>query len=459
MSKATQLYFAAIILTIPLLLLLYFLAQPEASWQAPAFHFYYVVVSAVIAFIIACFAYREYDRTHQLKIYLLAIGFVGISVLYYVHALITPGKSIVQFPSMQHHINAFVFFGDMSRLWVSLFFIPQTFIADKSHKRLTWVPLAMIAVVLIGLSIFMLQNPDCFPNIKHSNGLDTHFAVITKVITVVFLVITVARYYEGWRILPNPALMSLITGVSLLSQTPVVFLLSKPWGQTWWLAHHLYLFSFIIIGLGLLYSRRCEQIRFFDVFKQIEETMNTIEQQKAALELANKQLIAKSVALEKMAFIDNLTGAFNRQHFDSEANREIDRVQRYRHRASVILIDIDHFKIVNDTYGHDAGDQVLIELVQAIQDNIRTSDVLARWGGEEFVILTPYLSCAEAGQFAEKLRALIDGCLLNDKHVTISLGVAECHETDTVKSWVMRADKALYQAKAAGRNKVVCYNG
>ena len=459
MSKATQLYVAAGTLSIPLLLFLYLLAQPDVSWQAPAFHFYYVVVSAAIASIIATFAYREYSRTQQLRIYLLAVGFIGISVLYCVHAFITPGKSIVNFPSMKHHVNAFVFFGDMSRLWVSLFFIPQTFIADKSYRKLSWLPLVVIAVVLAGLSIFMLQNPESFPDIKHSNGLDTHFAVITKVITVVFLVITVARYYEGWRIIPNPALMALLIGISLLSQTPIVFLLSKPWGQTWWLAHHLYLLSFIIIGLGLLYSRRCEQIRFFDVFKQIEETMNTIEQQKAALEIANKQLVAKSAALEKMAFIDNLTGAFNRRHFDSEANREIDRVQRYQHQASVILIDIDHFKIVNDTYGHDAGDQVLIELVQAIQDNIRTSDVLARWGGEEFVILTPHLSCDEAGQFAEKLRALIDGCLLDDKHVTISLGVAECRETDTVKSWVMRADKALYQAKATGRNKVVCYNG
>lgn len=167
------------------------------------------------------------------------------------------------------------------------------------------------------------------------------------------------------------------------------------------------------------------------------------------------QLNGRINELEKLSTTDRLTGAWNRAHLDRIVASEIDRSVRSRQPVSLILIDIDQFKRVNDTYGHQAGDAVLRELVQVIGANVRSVDMLFRWGGEEFVVLASSTGYRAGSTQAEKLRAKVEQHrFAGVGSVTISLGVAEHIAAQSAEIWFRRADEALYRAKDGGRNRV-----
>jgi len=160
--------------------------------------------------------------------------------------------------------------------------------------------------------------------------------------------------------------------------------------------------------------------------------------------------------LERSSATDHLTGAWNRAHLDEVIESEMARSLRFRQPLSLILLDIDHFKNVNDTHGHQAGDVVLRELVALIRAKVRSADLLFRWGGEEFVVLAPSTGYRNAEVLAEALRERVA-----QQHfsavgaLTISLGVAEYQRTESAEAWFARLDAALYAAKGGGRNRVV----
>ena len=155
------------------------------------------------------------------------------------------------------------------------------------------------------------------------------------------------------------------------------------------------------------------------------------------------------------AATDPLTGLHNRLNFDQALSVEIERSQRYGTPLSLILYDIDHFKRINDTYGHLAGDKVLVQLSQFVPELIRKTDLLARWGGEEFVILAPGAGGPMAFQAAEKLRDAVGQIVFEGVGtVTCSFGVAQWLSGESAAEFIARADEALYRAKANGRNQV-----
>jgi diguanylate cyclase (GGDEF)-like protein len=160
--------------------------------------------------------------------------------------------------------------------------------------------------------------------------------------------------------------------------------------------------------------------------------------------------------LERTALSDALTGLPNRLCFQSHLTREIRRAERYGCRLSLILLDIDLFKKVNDTYGHQAGDEVLVELARIALSEMRESDICARWGGEEFVVLLSDTPLDGATVAAERLRkAIAERRFSVAGTLTCSFGVSELRPEDSDTTLVARADKALYQAKESGRNRVV----
>jgi len=158
--------------------------------------------------------------------------------------------------------------------------------------------------------------------------------------------------------------------------------------------------------------------------------------------------------LEKMAYVDHLTQIYNRQMFDQLYQKELENKKRYGDNLSLIMLDIDHFKEVNDTYGHDIGDKVLINLTQLISKNLRTNDIFARWGGEEFLILLPRTDKAIAYKKANELRKMIENHKEQIPHFTVSFGVTQILDYDKEQSAFIRVDKALYEAKIK-RNDVV----
>lgn len=164
---------------------------------------------------------------------------------------------------------------------------------------------------------------------------------------------------------------------------------------------------------------------------------------------------ALEAELERNASRDFLTGAYNRRKLREEMHREIDKSTRYRRPVSLLLFDLDHFKSINDRYGHDAGDAVLREVVARTQSCLRLSDLLARWGGEEFVVLAPETCLENATVLAEKIRGrLSTGAFPTVGRISASFGVAEYQPGENGDQWSRRADAALYDAKARGRDQV-----
>ena len=161
--------------------------------------------------------------------------------------------------------------------------------------------------------------------------------------------------------------------------------------------------------------------------------------------------------LQELANTDYLTGIHNRRSFITQANIEFGRANRSNHDPSLLLIDLDHFKKVNDGFGHKAGDEVLIYVAKVIQDQLRDFDVFARFGGEEFVILLPETTQEQAYAVAERLRKSIEKLIVNTEDnieikCTISIGLTHRQPGEALDSMLSKADQALYMAKSAGRN-------
>lgn len=158
----------------------------------------------------------------------------------------------------------------------------------------------------------------------------------------------------------------------------------------------------------------------------------------------------------ELATTDFLTGAANRRHFVATLTTELERALRHHNPLSVIFLDVDHFKQVNDVFGHEAGDRVLIGAAQVVREQLRKTDVFARYGGEEFAILLPQTSLEGAYALAEKCRHVLQEKSFPDSGaVTASFGVATYDHLETADQLLKRVDQSLYEAKAAGRNRVV----
>jgi len=164
--------------------------------------------------------------------------------------------------------------------------------------------------------------------------------------------------------------------------------------------------------------------------------------------------------LELVASTDPLTGAFNRRHLDLVGINELSRSKRYNSTFTILMLDIDHFKEVNDNYGHDIGDEALVETVAVIKKNIRGEDLLFRLGGEEFAVMLPETPRLAAFDTAERIRTAISKIVIQTPIAplcfTMSIGIAEnIRADDNIDVILKRADEALYQAKSSGRNRVM----
>jgi len=163
----------------------------------------------------------------------------------------------------------------------------------------------------------------------------------------------------------------------------------------------------------------------------------------------------QSIAYE-FAIHDALTGIFNRHGVNELINQQIEEVQRHKKALSLIFFDIDFFKKVNDTYGHDIGDYVLVNIAKIVSDEIRSSDIFARWGGEEFIIFLPETPLVEAIEVAQKLRKSIETHAFSSiDSITCSFGVTALQGKENKTSFIKRADELLYKAKESGRNCVI----
>lgn len=194
---------------------------------------------------------------------------------------------------------------------------------------------------------------------------------------------------------------------------------------------------------------------FEDMSESIYKYQNSLEEQ---VKERTKELIDKNQELLKLSITDKLTEIYNRAKLDKTLQEEFNRSKRYKTEFSVILIDIDFFKKVNDTFGHQIGDDVLKESAQVLKNSIRLTDVLGRWGGEEFLIISPQTNLEGAVKIAEHINNAIKLYKFKTypNKVTMSIGVASYFEDmSKIEEIVLNADKSLYKAKENGRDRVV----
>ena len=173
------------------------------------------------------------------------------------------------------------------------------------------------------------------------------------------------------------------------------------------------------------------------------------------IEKSNRAVFITQEQFKKLAITDKLTGLHNRAHLDEILQDEINRSQRYNHEFGLVLMDFDYFKSINDTYGHQVGDEALIEIAKLITEHLRSTDKAVRWGGEEFIIIYLNTDHEEVLKLAETLRQKIENHVFKTVGTkTASLGVTLYKKGDTIDSIIKRADTALYSAKSNGRNRI-----
>ncbi len=195
------------------------------------------------------------------------------------------------------------------------------------------------------------------------------------------------------------------------------------------------------VNARLVVDKETGEMRFIGLSRDITQTLSYEKQ------------------LEKLALTDRLTGLYNRHKLDEMLAHQLDLANRYKSIFAVMILDIDHFKRVNDTFGHHVGDSTLIEFAQIISSSTRQSDVVGRWGGEEFLIIVPHADKVQLAEMAEKLRENIEKYPFNTvKQVTVCIGIATLRTGESIHSLLSRADEALYHSKQQGRNKVTNYD-
>lgn len=204
---------------------------------------------------------------------------------------------------------------------------------------------------------------------------------------------------------------------------------------------------YISIALGLTLIL----LSFYFVRKIFNYYMHTINSYQHQLEIKNR-------SLAKLSNMDHLTRIFNRRSIERVLSKELNRAKRYAHPLSIFILDIDNFKKINDTYGHNAGDKVLKHIAKMVTGMIRESDYFGRWGGEEFLLIATGTPIDKAAIIAEQIRKAIENFDFGQpEKVTCSIGVAQCFQDKDVTSLVAKADDALYKAKNSGKNCVIMH--
>jgi diguanylate cyclase (GGDEF)-like protein len=341
------------------------------------------------------------------------------------------------------------------------------------HRRLIMTAaLLFIATLTFGVFAFINFDPNSYflssvnLIISISTALALYSLIVKKsfyfsayfVTTLLFVFLVVFSYFAGnqsfgliWTIC-YPLFVIPILGIrngmimvcifySII--IPMAYLGIGEWDYGFWDIKGLVRFT--IATLGVVYTTCFFELSANSAYKTIQEIR---EKEKAHL-----------IALEKLSVTDQLTGLRNRRYFDDHFAIERKRAKRYNKALSLIMIDIDHFKKINDAYGHQVGDSVLQAFSNLLQENVRPSDTISRWGGEEFIILLPSTSSENAIVVAQKIQSAVNLYHFSEVgNLTASFGVSNVEpNSNSNRDSVNQADQALYEAKKQGRNRVVAF--
>ncbi|MCG2581035.1 MAG: sensor domain-containing diguanylate cyclase [Marinobacter sp.] len=292
---------------------------------------------------------------------------------------------------------------------------------------------------------------------------ELHFH-LTPMLLLPFVVWAATRFNTAIAASTTAIIAGMSTGYLVSGIHP--YATTLPQFAVWQTQEYLAVVSIISIGLSALMQELRDQRHRLEFATEALKYQNELLEEKVqertqSLEQANSELTSLNSRLKELASTDHLTGIANRRQFYEAGERELHRLKHSQGTAVLIALDLDHFKTINDQYGHEAGDNVLRQTLPPVKNNIRPSDLFARVGGEEFLILLPNVEEATAVRIAERIREQIATAKFEvpsgTTRITVSLGVAEWDQACDLSTLINRADIALYQAKRGGRNCTYTY--
>jgi len=400
-------------------------------YESHSFHELAISVAILSSLFVAWITWRSYLESGEPLLRWLTLGFIGFAVVYAPHGLFT-GYA-------HEHPMLFLLYGPASRIVLNLCLLmgvlyhgraadPPAFRTAKSF----WLGWLAGFLVLNGLIAWLALSPaGGFPAVR----LSMEWLAMAIALGALLLM---RRHGND---LPLLAIYSL--SLAMFAQSSLSFLMANAWNHQWWLAHAISASGFLLLSYGA--------VRAF----QTTRSFATVYSQ----EIIMRQLEAANERLTLMATTDSLTGIANRRHFFERAGEELIRASRSDKPLCLLVLDIDHFKDVNDTHGHQAGDTVLRKMTGSIDEMLRGSDLFGRLGGEEFGILLPDTDMPAAIAIAERIRRRVARLVITHDtlklSVTVSLGVAQFpSDGERFDALFAEADRRLYSAKESGRNRV-----
>jgi diguanylate cyclase (GGDEF)-like protein len=426
---------------------LYLYQDPTLKFEDHLFHEIAIAVATLEGLFVTYVTWCCYKSSGEPLLRWLTLGFLGFVLIYTLHGAFT---------GMAHHnIWLFLLYGPASRLAMSiLLFIgllsykrPPDGVEKRSNPRtwLMWIALFAavdLAVALIAYSSFA---GDLAVRLSMEGG------------ALAFCVLSVSALLV--RRISSPLMVIFGISVAWFGLSSLAFILGRPWNHLWWLAHATFAGGFFLLSYGVVQAFRTT--RSFSTIYSQEELMARLSEAMADTQNALQEVQRSNQKLEHLAATDPLTGVWNRRHFIERTRAEIERAKRNGAALSLLSLDLDHFKTINDKFGHPVGDEVLCGFVEKCLHAIRPFDFVARVGGEEFMVLLPGATLAAACVVGERLRLAVAGWAFDvgipsPIGVTISLGASEFgRDGDTLDAFLGVADQRLYRAKHEGRNCVI----
>lgn len=429
----------------PFLLILYvdFERTTQDQFIAHTFHVVAISIALLFSAFLSYITWRCYLATGEELLRWLVYGFVGFTIVYAPHGFLT------------HYANdniwTFILPGPASRLVLAFCFLfamlkyGQMVNPETINRNQLYLPI--VISLIINVLVFWMA---------HLTRLDLNWWRILAEYTslsmfvggVLWMVVQKIRGYM-------PMLYGI--GMTWFALACLSFSIATVWDHQWWLAHIIFAAGVLLLSFGVVQAFLTTG-SFKTIYSQTELFQQIIQEKKRS-ERALIELKIVNQKLEELAATDSLTGVANRRAFMERCEEEISRADRNKSNMCLMVIDFDHFKEINDQYGHQAGDEVLLHFVRLSKDVMRPSDLLGRIGGEEFGLLLPETNIQSAIKVAERLRQHIETQAIKIERenikLTISIGVTQYQPAiDTVKKWIHRADELLYQAKDRGRNRV-----
>lgn len=389
----------------------------------------FVVVIAIAAFLIAWNSRHLFENNYIL---ILAASLFFTAIILVFHILAYKGMSL--FADRTANLP--------TQLWLASRYVLVTGLIAAPllarRRRSTTLIIGFFLVITVGLltAIFTGRFPTAF---DPAAGI-TVFKFINEYVFVLMFGVSILLIRRIRQLFDTDIYRLIVAAIGALVFTELAFTLYiDPYGVSNLVGHYLQIIALYLFYRALIQTGLVKPFSFI-----------------------LRELKAREVELEHASTTDRLTRLYNSSYFLDKLKSEMLRAERYRHNLSLMVIDFDDFKIVNDTYGHLSGDRALRAMGTIIQSNLRRVDVAARYGGDEFMVLLPETALAKAVEVAERIRADTAGyAFKNDQGETIgpktvSIGLAECSGYPaTRRDFIKAADTAMYQAKSAGRNTVV----